>query len=266
VLHGLFGPQIAPRNLATVLTWVHYRGLPVVALLAAGNLFCTGCPFILVRDAAGKHDANWLGAFSRISIERRQPFRDLVSERAEVAAADLVEIGRKHRAWRVEETRVRRIRIGASNQAQLEDVVSRDHPRVARMELFSESFRGKRAMQRIDAIGNEQCRPFLALGQKVTHRPIERPRQPHGDAIPGHECERTVDGAHGGRISGPHVSPRLVDGEVVNAIERRIQQIDDALHVLPHSSILDQPSSRATYLPRVAGHTFQNPVSIMRLH
>ena len=52
VLHGLFGPQIAPRNLATVLTWVHYRGLLVVALLAAGNFFCTGCPFILLRDAA----------------------------------------------------------------------------------------------------------------------------------------------------------------------------------------------------------------------
>jgi ferredoxin len=52
VLHGLFGPQIAPRNLATVLTWVHYRGLLVVALLAAGNFFCTGCPFVLVRDVA----------------------------------------------------------------------------------------------------------------------------------------------------------------------------------------------------------------------
>ena len=23
IVHGLFGPQIAPRNLATVLTWVH---------------------------------------------------------------------------------------------------------------------------------------------------------------------------------------------------------------------------------------------------
>jgi hypothetical protein len=51
VLHGLFGPQIAPRNLATVVTWVHYRGLLVVMLLAAGNFFCTGCPFVLVRDA-----------------------------------------------------------------------------------------------------------------------------------------------------------------------------------------------------------------------
>lgn len=50
VAQGLFGSQIAPDNLATVVTWVHYRGLLVVALLAAGNLFCTGCPFVLVRD------------------------------------------------------------------------------------------------------------------------------------------------------------------------------------------------------------------------
>jgi len=46
------GPELAPQNLGTVLTWVHYRGLLIVALLAAGNLFCMGCPFILVRDAA----------------------------------------------------------------------------------------------------------------------------------------------------------------------------------------------------------------------
>jgi polyferredoxin len=51
VLHGVMGPDLAPRNLATVATWVHYRGLLVLALLAAGNLFCTGCPFVLVRDA-----------------------------------------------------------------------------------------------------------------------------------------------------------------------------------------------------------------------
>jgi polyferredoxin len=52
VAHGLLGPQLAPANLSTVLTWVHYRGLLIVVLLAAGNLFCTGCPFILVRDTA----------------------------------------------------------------------------------------------------------------------------------------------------------------------------------------------------------------------
>jgi polyferredoxin len=50
VIHGLVGPDLSPANLSTVLTWVHYRGLLVVALLAAGNVFCAGCPFILVRD------------------------------------------------------------------------------------------------------------------------------------------------------------------------------------------------------------------------
>lgn len=50
VLHGLVGPDIAPRNLATVLTSIHWRGLLVVSILVAGNLFCTACPMVFVRD------------------------------------------------------------------------------------------------------------------------------------------------------------------------------------------------------------------------
>ena len=52
VAHGLWGPQVAPRNTATVLVWVHYRGLLLLALVAVGSLFCTACPMMLVRDAA----------------------------------------------------------------------------------------------------------------------------------------------------------------------------------------------------------------------
>ena len=50
VWHGLFGPELAPKNLATLITWVHYRGLLVLALLAVGNFFCFGCPFLLPRE------------------------------------------------------------------------------------------------------------------------------------------------------------------------------------------------------------------------
>jgi ferredoxin len=60
VLHGLLGPQIAPTNLATVLTWVDYRGLLVIVLLAAGNFFCMGCPFVLVRDVGRRVRPPWL--------------------------------------------------------------------------------------------------------------------------------------------------------------------------------------------------------------
>lgn len=52
VWHGLAGPQLAPRNLSTLLVWVHWRGLLVLGLLAAGNVFCMACPFLLPREAA----------------------------------------------------------------------------------------------------------------------------------------------------------------------------------------------------------------------
>lgn len=52
IVHGFVGPQLAPRNLATLLTWVHYRGALVLALLAGGNLFCMACPFMLPRELA----------------------------------------------------------------------------------------------------------------------------------------------------------------------------------------------------------------------
>jgi hypothetical protein len=39
-------------NLAGVLPWTGWRGLTVVALLAAGNAFCFACPFMLPRAIA----------------------------------------------------------------------------------------------------------------------------------------------------------------------------------------------------------------------
>src|SRR5258707_14784317 len=54
ILHGLFGPTLAPKNLATTLSWVHFRGALVLILLIAGNFFCLACPFMLVRNFARK--------------------------------------------------------------------------------------------------------------------------------------------------------------------------------------------------------------------
>jgi polyferredoxin len=56
IVDGLFGSPLAAKNVATVAAWVHYRGLVVLALLLAGNLFCASCPFILPRKLA-----KWLG-------------------------------------------------------------------------------------------------------------------------------------------------------------------------------------------------------------
>jgi hypothetical protein len=52
IAHGLWGPSLAPKNLATTLTWVHFRGALVLVLLFAGNFFCMACPFMLPRNLA----------------------------------------------------------------------------------------------------------------------------------------------------------------------------------------------------------------------
>ncbi|MEZ5979679.1 MAG: FesM [Planctomycetota bacterium] len=52
VLHGLLGPELAPKNLATLLVWVHWRGALVFGLLLLGNVFCFGCPLLLPREIA----------------------------------------------------------------------------------------------------------------------------------------------------------------------------------------------------------------------
>jgi cytochrome c oxidase assembly factor CtaG len=52
ILDGLTGPQVGAMNLAGVLPWIHWRGLVVVGLLAAGNVFCMGCPFLVPRTLA----------------------------------------------------------------------------------------------------------------------------------------------------------------------------------------------------------------------
>ncbi len=52
VLDGLRGPRVAPMNLAGVVPWTLWRGLMVLALVAAGNFFCFACPFTLPRALA----------------------------------------------------------------------------------------------------------------------------------------------------------------------------------------------------------------------
>ena len=41
ILHGLFGPVLAPKNIATTFTWVHFRGALVFVLLLPETSFAS---------------------------------------------------------------------------------------------------------------------------------------------------------------------------------------------------------------------------------
>ncbi len=66
IYDGFTGPQLAPVNNATVLSWVHYRGIVILLLLFAGNFFCMACPFTLPRTLAKRlslRGRRWPAAF-----------------------------------------------------------------------------------------------------------------------------------------------------------------------------------------------------------
>ena len=52
LIDGFTGRQLAPRNMATTATWLHWRGLVVLALALVGNAFCAACPLMLTRGSS----------------------------------------------------------------------------------------------------------------------------------------------------------------------------------------------------------------------
>ena len=99
------------------------------------------------------------------------------------------------------------------------------------MELAGEPLGLEGAMQRVDAVGDEQRRALLALGEEVAHRPVQRSRHADRDAVLGDDRERPVDGPDRGRIAGEDAAARLVQVEAVQAVQRRIEQVDQPLDV-----------------------------------
>lgn len=88
IYDGFTGPQKAAENLATVVPWVHYRGIIVLALLLVGNVFCMGCPFTIPRTLAKRLSTRgrrfprilrnkWLAIFSLFAIFFLYEYLDL---------------------------------------------------------------------------------------------------------------------------------------------------------------------------------------------
>ncbi len=80
ILDGLRGSPVAAMNLAGVLPWTYGRGLLVIGLLAAGNVFCMACPFTLPRDArqAARPDHAILAVRAALEVAGRRAARALL--------------------------------------------------------------------------------------------------------------------------------------------------------------------------------------------
>jgi len=89
----------------------------------------------------------------------------------------------------------------------------------------------------IDAVSHVQRGPGVPFREEIPHRAIERPRQPHLDALGRDERKRSAHFAHSRRIARQPAA-RLVERHVVDAVERRIREIDDATDGVVHPWIV----------------------------
>ena len=87
---------------------------------------------------------------------------------------------------------------------------------------------------RIDAMGDDKCRPLDLLGEKVPERTIERPGQLHLFAIFCDERKRPVKVADRFRSAGEHALPCLIRRNVEKLSFIGVGQIDDAFDVFVH--------------------------------
>ena len=186
-------------------------------------------------NAAGKRHAD--------GFMRRNPFQplgDFVRQRADVTAADVVEVGRKRVALRREVARVGRVGIGTADELDFHHVMRRHHARVAGMKLPVQSLGLELVENGVNAVGHDQRRAFGALGQEVTHRAVHRTRHADGLALAREQRERAVNLAHRLGLAGKDALARLIEAQVVDLVEGRVEQVNHAFDVFVHDRSLQK--------------------------
>src|ERR1017187_8707983 len=145
------------------------------------------------EDSPAIHTAREANPNGLAGLQAAQPLPDLAAQGTDIVFAQLLKVRRKGVPLRREEALVNRVRIGAPDQMDLHDVMRWNHTSIAGMELRLEPFLFQPIPDRIDAVGHDEGRAFLALGQKIAHRTIEGAGQADNLPFFGHQREGSLD-------------------------------------------------------------------------
>src|SRR5712692_1002295 len=96
-------------------------------------------------------------------IRNTAPLADLLGQRADIPPADLIQVGGQRVAAGSEKARIRRIRVGAAQELDLEQIMCRHHPRVGGLKLIVQPLRAQEIMDRADPVRDHQTWPLVAL-------------------------------------------------------------------------------------------------------
>ena len=122
----------------------------------------------------------------------------------DILPAGQIQILGQRGAGRVEEAPVHGIRIRTSNQTQRRDMVSRNHSRIARMELGGPSMARQLRRDRIDPLGHDQDRSIDRFRKEVPQRAVETACQHDSLAILSDEGKGPLEIEHSGNVASEH--------------------------------------------------------------
>lgn len=114
----------------------------------------------------------------------------------------------------------------------LDDVMSWNHAGIAGMKLRPESLLFQPIPDRINAVGHDKGRAFLALGEKVAHRTIEGAGQADDLSFLGHQREGTLDPPDRLSRAAQDAFPRFLDAHIEDAVGSGIGEIYYSLDIL----------------------------------
>ena len=172
-----------------------------------------------------------------------QPAVDSGRKRFDIAPADGFDIALPDILWRIEEAAIHWIGIGAAHQMNLGHVVRGRHARVAGMKLVEQTQLFQARPNRFDALGHDEHRAVLALGDEVAQQPPDRAGHTDAVAIAGHDGELPLDLSHLPGITRGHPSRCFGLIHVQNEIVRRIRQINQIPDCLFHPCTAFHPHS-----------------------
>ena len=114
----------------------------------------------------------------------------------------------------------------------------RHHACVAGMKLSVQSLGLELVENGVNPVGHDQCRAFGALGEEVTHRAVHRARHADCFALACEQRERAVNLPHRLGLAGKDALARLIEAQVVDLIEGRVEQVNHAFDVFVHNRSL----------------------------
>ena len=146
----------------------------------------------------------------------------------DVLLPDLPGIHGQHVARRIEEPGVDGVGVRAAHQSQGGDMVGRNHPGVAGVELILPPVLRQLIADRVHPVSHDQHRPGGCLGKEVPQGPIEAPGQPDHISLRGDQGVRSVDAEDLRGITIQDPLPGIRHAEVPDLVMGVRDQVDDA--------------------------------------